>query len=123
MRKLFSANLSLVWISKPFWLGVVAMLCAEGLFGLLMLRYGSAPMDIIVFISLQCIGILAAVFTSLFLGTDYGDGTIRNKIIAGHKSSSIYIASLFTVIVVIQIIFLSDILTGVISGTLFFHSP
>ena len=37
------------------------------------------------------IGIILAVFCSLFIGTDHNDGTIRNKIIVGQKEKrSIY---------------------------------
>lgn len=42
------------------------------------------------------IGILAAEFISLFLGTEYSDGSIRNKIIVGHSRLSIYFANLIT---------------------------
>lgn len=47
----------------------------------------------------QCaafIGILAAEFISLFLGTEYSDGAIRNKLIVGHSRLSIYFANLIT---------------------------
>lgn len=42
------------------------------------------------------IGILAAEFISLFLGTEYSDGAIRNKIAVGHSRLSIYFANLVT---------------------------
>lgn len=42
------------------------------------------------------IGILAAEFISLFLGTEYSDGAIRNKITVGHSRVSIYLANLIT---------------------------
>ncbi len=38
-------------------------------------------------------GIVMAVFCSLFLGTEYNDGTMRNKIIVGGKRSAIYLAN------------------------------
>ena len=37
------------------------------------------------------VGIVIAIFTSLFLGVEYSDGTIRNKIIIGHKRANIYL--------------------------------
>ena len=42
------------------------------------------------------IGILAAEFISLFLGTECSDGAIRNKIAVGHSRVSIYFANLIT---------------------------
>lgn len=43
------------------------------------------------------IGIVIAIFTSLFLGVEYSDGTIRNKIIIGHKRIHIYLSNLIVV--------------------------
>ena len=39
------------------------------------------------------IGIIIAIFTSLFLGVEYSDGAIRNKISIGHKRISIYLSN------------------------------
>lgn len=71
----------------------------------LMLNYGTI------------IGIVIAIFTSLFLGTEYSDGAIRNKISVGHKRIHIYlsnflitiIASLFSYILFIIIVSLIGI--------------
>lgn len=40
------------------------------------------------------VGIVIAIFTSLFLGVEYSDGTIRNKISTGHKRLNIYLSNL-----------------------------
>lgn len=42
---------------------------------------------------LPMIGLFIAIFTGLFVGTEYSDGTIRNKIIAGHKKITIYLSN------------------------------
>lgn len=39
------------------------------------------------------INIAAAIFTCLFISTEYNDGTIRNKIIVGHRRISIYMVN------------------------------
>ncbi len=40
------------------------------------------------------IGIVISIFTSLFLGVEYSDGAIRNKISIGHKRTNIYLSNL-----------------------------
>lgn len=39
------------------------------------------------------IGGLCAILTGLFIGREYSDGTIRNKVIAGHSRVAIYLAN------------------------------
>ena len=42
------------------------------------------------------IGILMSVFCSLFIGTEYSDETIRNKIVTGQRRNFIYLSNLIT---------------------------
>ena len=118
MRKLLSANSSRLWLNKAFWVTVILMVCIESICCLFLFKQGTMPMELIWFISFQVIGVLTSVFFSSFLGTEYSDGTIRNKLIVGHKRSSIYLASLITGIIGITIIFFAGILTGSIIGVL-----
>lgn len=46
------------------------------------------------------VGIVIAIFTSLFLGVEYSDGAIRNKMIIGHKRTNIYLSNLVITAVV-----------------------
>lgn len=41
-------------------------------------------------------GILLSVFCSLYLGSELGDGIVRNKIVVGHCRSHIYLAAFMT---------------------------
>lgn len=42
-------------------------------------------------------GVFCAIFCSMFVGTEYSDGTIRNKLMVGYTRGSIYCANLIAV--------------------------
>ncbi len=64
-----------------------------------MVKYGS-DIDVsnLVFMYATFISIVMAIFVSLFLGVEYSDGTIRNKITIGHSRLNIYLSNLILVI-------------------------
>lgn len=99
MSKLLSANFSRLWKNKVFWLGMIFMF---GL-GIVLVcgqyhdwkKYGLEPvLDSTLRTYAIFIGTAAAVVCGLFLGTEYSDGTVRNKLIVGHTRSAIYFANL-----------------------------
>ena len=101
MNRLLSANLIRLKKDKTFWIGIVFM-AAAGIF-IPVMRYLDMRrsgyilhLDNGFFSCAILIGIVMAVFCSLFIGTEYSDGTIRNKVIVGHKRTSIYLANLIT---------------------------
>lgn len=58
------------------------------------IRYGSSPMlDNFLFGGPTAICIILSVLCSLFVGTEYSDGTIRNKLIVGHTRTGIYFSN------------------------------
>ena len=59
------------------------------------------------------VGIAIAIFTSLFLGVEYSDGAIRNKISIGHKRTNIYLSNL--IIVTITSLFSYILFLGTVS--------
>lgn len=100
MSKLLSANFIRLRKDKFFWIGMIFMLAA-GIFFPVM-RYvdmrQTQTINIIDNGFFGCalfIGIVMAVFCSLFIGTEYSDGTIRNKVVIGQTRASIYLANLF----------------------------
>ena len=58
------------------------------------------------------------IFTSLFIGSEYSDGLIKNKIINGHKRTSIYLSNLFISIIVSFIYSIAYMIFAVIIGLL-----
>ncbi len=106
MRKLLSANFSRMRKSRIFW--VLTAFCF--LFG--SFAYGLAAYNVQVlglgwmefnahayfYMQMLYIGAVIAVFSSFFLGTEYADGTIRNKLAVGHDRVSLYLSNLITIV-------------------------
>lgn len=104
MTNLLHANFTKLKRDKFFGLTMIIMF-AWGLFAAGMQIYNATKykmayeitMDSILFGYCWVIGIVCAVFSSMYIGSDYSDGTIRNKLIVGHKRHSIYLTNLITV--------------------------
>lgn len=99
MNRLLCANFARLKKDKVFWLGILFMAGygAFLMFGNYMdaKRYGERfYIDNIFFSYSIMVGIVSAVFCCLFLGTEYSDGTIRNKLMVGHTRGRIYLANL-----------------------------
>lgn len=62
------------------------------------------------------IGILLAVFNSLFIGTEFSDGTLRNKLIVGHTRTAIYLSTCLITMLAGFLMCLTYILTYTILG-------
>lgn len=103
MNKLLAANFSRMFKDKMFWIGTIFMAAVGIVLPLdhyrIMIKE-DFPMDIDggFFIGAVFIGIILSVFCSLFVGTEYSDGTIRNKIVVGQKRTVIYFSNLITCI-------------------------
>ncbi len=63
---------------------------------------------------LPLIGFLYAVFISLFLGREYSDSTIRNKLIVGHTRLSIYFSNYIVCLFASLVIYIVMILAGLL---------
>ena len=98
MTRLLSAGFLRLKKNKVFWGGLILM-AAWGIFVPVKLHMDAIEMNYAdrvedgFFVCAMFIGIFIAVFCSLFLGTEYNDGTMRNKIIVGGKRSAIYLAN------------------------------
>lgn len=101
MSKLLSANFMRLKREKVFWI-LFFFMCVLGIiFPALVkmdeIRTGTINSIDNVFGQYAIfIGIIMAIFCSFFIGQEYGDGTIRNKIISGKKRTDIYLANFIT---------------------------
>lgn len=99
MNKLLKAGFTRLRKSRIFWLMTLFSVC-WALFVIYtqysdMKRYQEViEMEQVFLFYATTIGIVISVFTSLFLGVEYSDGTIRNKIIIGCKRADIYLSNL-----------------------------
>jgi ABC-type transport system involved in multi-copper enzyme maturation permease subunit len=101
MRNLLRANLYRLRHDKMFWICIAAMMG----FSMFMVLYGAhidardgvgEALDCYYFEVPQYCCLVLAIAVAKFIGTDYDDGTIRNKCIIGHTRSEIYMANLLT---------------------------
>lgn len=98
MIRLLSADFLRLKKNKVFWGGLILM-AAWGIFMPVKMQMDASQMGYVFIIEnglFACaigIGIILAVFCSLFIGTEYNDGTIRNKIIVGRKRQTVYLAN------------------------------
>ena len=97
MNKLLTANFARLMKDKVFWIGM-AFMFAAGVFSVVMklINDPMATADQLILIFPVLISIVSAAFCSLYIGTEYSDGTIRNKLIVGHARSAVYLSNLIT---------------------------
>lgn len=97
MTKLLRAGFSRLFQQKIFWI-LSAGTIAIGLFEIITqyfdsLKFGmETHFDSAFFSYLPIIAGCAAIFCSLFIGTEYSDGTIRNKLVVGHRRANLYVS-------------------------------
>ncbi|MDE6517331.1 MAG: ABC transporter permease [Acetatifactor sp.] len=99
MRNLLYANLHRLGKSRVFWgceivSALYALFLSRELYMDMKINGFAQSLDTGLCQYIVFSGIILAVFCSLFLGTELGDGTIRNKVMAWHRKSHIYLASL-----------------------------
>lgn len=127
MIKLLRANMERLWKNKTFWL------CFFALTALVAIQRISISQDSIETHYLEeafwmqafLIGIVLAIFVSLFVGVEFEDGTIRNKIAFGHIRSDIYNANVLICIIAGWLMCLGCLLSALLVGIPlqgFFHT-
>ena len=121
MRKLLSAGLIRLRKSRIFWL-LSGFMLAFGLYYPIALRmqadkYGfTATIESPFFTHIMLMGVLTSIFISLFIGTEYNDGTMRNKLIAGHSRTAVYFSFLIVSIAAIFLMCLAYLISSLCTG-------
>lgn len=99
MNNLIKANISAMWRSKAF-LGClipeIAAACIFGFASMFVPEWDVTDGLIQLFLFPM---FAAAVFSALFIGTEYSEKTIRNKMIIGKTRTQIYLADLISVFI------------------------
>jgi hypothetical protein len=103
MHKLLNAELPRLWRDKVFWIGIIYMVATAfsktiGLMSGVKSGY-EATLSNVFFRYAEYILVIEAVFCSIYIGTEYSDGTMRNKMIMGHRRHSIYFSYLIVSVV------------------------
>ena len=130
MRKLLTANFSRLWRSKIFWvLEVLSAIFGAVFYILAIINTKNIGEDWYLwngnyyfFIVLVYIGAIMAVFSSFYIGTEYSDGTIRNKLNVGSCRNSIYLANLVVVITAGVLFVITHMLASIAVGLPFLGS-
>lgn len=116
MRKLLSANFSRLFRSKVYWIGMLFMfgfaafaVCSRYNQTIRYPEFAYPTADGLWFVGGMYIAVVLAVFISLWGGTDYNDGAIRNKLTVGRTRGQVYLSNWITCVtasIMMQVIYI-----------------
>lgn len=98
MIKLLNAGFTRLRKNKIFWILTIfsigfALVLINGQYGNMKTYKETVEIGSLIVSYPTLMGIVIAIFISLFLGVENSDGTIRNKITIGHKRRNIYLSN------------------------------
>lgn len=119
MTRLLRANFFRLWTGKLFWI-CFALTAGDGLLRFFLSYYGNGGrverLGGMLVAGGADIMFIASIFSVLYLGTEYSNGTLRNKLIVGRRRTEIYFANLLTVLIVTFIYAAEDWLVTLAAG-------
>lgn len=99
MRNLFRADARRMLRGRAFWRSLLAMLLISA--GMVWMQATAmdytVPLSRVIFLSQTFYGLVAAALASAFVSEDFASGVLRNKLIAGHGRSAVYLSNLLAV--------------------------
>lgn len=121
MRKLLRADFKRLWQNKLFWTGMICML----IIGIYVIagvwhenaadpEYAVTAADSFLLGGCAIVAIISAIFSAFFIGTEYSDGGMRNKLVVGHSRIAIYCSSFlvcFAAAVIMNLVYIILVLT------------
>lgn len=128
MRKLLSANTKYCFQTKTFWLEIIvcAILSVWIIFANYSAQYQQSEeafyLEDVFFTIYQIAGMILSVSISMIVGTEYSDGTLRNKLIIGHTRFEIYFSMLCSNIIATLLMMLVHGITSYAIGYFLFGS-
>lgn len=128
MSKLLRANFTRLWKNKVFWGCMIFMFldAASTVISqyLNFKQYGGEKelyfYGNIAFGQTVAVSIIAAIFIGLFIGTEYSNGTLRNKLVIGHSRGAIYFANLAVCIAAVLLLHVVYVVTTLVGGLIAF---
>ncbi|MCI9112506.1 MAG: ABC transporter permease subunit [Eubacterium sp.] len=125
MSKLLAANFSRMKKDVSFWIISAAVLMIS-ISEVINNAYidatvypedGKTILDFLLFQTIPAMGMVYAIFIAMFIGKEYSNGTIRNKLIVGHTRTNIYLANFITCLtgslIIYSMIFIGDFGVGI----------
>lgn len=128
MNKLLRANFRRLWKNKVFW-GCIIFMFANALNTVIsqyisFKRYGGEKelyfSERLALGQTVAVSVIAAMFIGLFIGTEYSNGTMRNKLVIGHSRIAIYFANLAICIAAAILIHVVYVAATILGGLIMF---
>lgn len=122
MRNLLSANCVRLLKSRELWTTALVLFGISAAYminvaiqGMEQIARGyPCQLEMYYFQMSPFICVFFAAFSSLFIGTEYGDGTMRNKLAVGHSRTKVYLASYVSALMGCELLAAVWLLGGVV---------
>lgn len=109
MSKLLRADFMCLWKNRYLWMCMAFVVIVTTL--LSMIESVSVIPEYAMFEGAAYLSIIISVFIGMFIGTEYNEGTLRNKILTGHSRWSLYFANLIVCVAAALIFYTLSLLT------------